>query len=98
MIFPTDFKHSVAPISGVVGARKVEESIKINTRDYGRLEQYYQQMAVITDDTFYYRKLLEVRQKKHELEACHAEIMERWPYDGKKTFWELVEDGGKGES
>lgn len=93
MIFPTDFKHSVVPISGVGGARKVEESIKINTRDYCRLEQYYQQMAVITDDTFYYRKLLEVRQEKRELELCHAEIMEKWPYDGKKTFWELVEEG-----
>lgn len=96
MIFPTDFKHSVAPISGVVGARKVEESIKINTRDYGRLEQYYQQMAVITDDTFYYRKLLEVRQEKRELEACLKEIQAKWPYDGKKTFWELVEERGKG--
>lgn len=98
MIFPTDFKHSVAPISGVVGARKVEESIKINTRDYGRLEQYYQQMAVITDDTFYYQKLLELRTEKRELEACHKEIQNRWPYDGKKTFWELVEEGEKGES
>lgn len=93
MIFPTDFKHSVAPISGVVGARKVEETIKINTRDYGRLEQYYQQMAVITDDAFYYRKLLEVRQEKRELEACHKEIQAKLPYDGKKTFWELVEEG-----
>lgn len=93
MIFPTDFKHSVAPISDVVGARKVEESIKINTRDYGRLEQYYQQMAVITDDAFYYRKLLEVRQEKRELEACLKEIQAKWPYDGKKTFWKLVEEG-----
>ena len=48
-------------------------------------------MAAVTGNGFYYQKLLEVQNELHELKAAKAEITEKYPYDGKSPFAELLE-------
>lgn len=49
-----------------------------------------ERMAVLTGDWRYYDRLLEVRSRRIEAEAARKEILEKYPYDGKSTFSELL--------
>lgn len=58
---------------------------------YDRIyELRLERMAVITNDWYYYNKLLNLRRERMEVEAAHKEILEKYPYDGKSTFAELL--------
>ena len=48
-------------------------------------------MAAVTGIGFYYQKLLEVQNELHEIKVAKAEITEKYPYDGKSTFEELLQ-------
>lgn len=48
-------------------------------------------MAAVTGIGFYYQKLLEVQNELHEIKVAKAEITEKYPYDGKSTFAELLD-------
>ena len=48
-------------------------------------------MAAVTGSSFYYQKLLEVQNELHEIKVAKAEISEKYPYDGKSTFEELLQ-------
>ena len=47
-------------------------------------------VAGVQNETNYYNKLLNVRRERMEVEAAHKEILEKYPYDGKSTFAELL--------
>ena len=52
------------------------------------LEYAYRKMAAVTGSWCYYQKVLELQAP--DLLAARKEIIEKYPYDGKSTFKELM--------
>lgn len=52
------------------------------------LEYAYRKMAAVTGSWRYYQKVLELQAP--DLLAARKEILEKYPYDGKSTFKELL--------
>ena len=57
-----------------------------------KTEQNLKYMSAVTCDSFYYQKLLEIQKECHELKVANGEIAEKYPYDGKSTFAELLKN------
>ena len=53
-----------------------------------KLEYAYRKMAAVTGSWSYYQKVLELQAP--DLLAVRKEILEKYPYDGKSTFKELL--------
>lgn len=83
--FPTVGK--VAGVQNETNYYNLSKVPLIYDRNY---ELRLERMAVITGDWYYYNKLLNVRRERMEVEAAHKEILEKYPYDGKSTFAELL--------
>lgn len=54
--------------------------------------------AAVTGGGIYYQKIMEVQKEIAELDAAKAEIAEKYPYDGKSSFAELLNLQTEGES
>ncbi|MBP5464487.1 MAG: hypothetical protein J6Y13_04870 [Treponema sp.] len=52
-------------------------------------------MAVKTDNLKYYQRMLNVNEEIRENLAAIREVMEKYPYDGKSSFAELLEQATK---
>ena len=63
MVYPTDYVHRINKITGINNVKKIDYS-RCSYEKLKNLEQYYQQRAVLTDDWFYYKELLEIRKEK----------------------------------
>ena len=63
MIYPTDNVHRITRINIIDKVRKIDYS-RYSFEKLRNLEQYYQQRAVMTNDWFYYKELLEIRKEK----------------------------------
>ncbi len=60
-------------------------------------EEWLKTQAAFTGKTYYYQQLSELQRVKEEVAACRKEILEKYPYDGKSTFKELLAKAVKGE-
>ena len=60
-------------------------------------EEWLKKQALATGTAYYYQQLSELQRVKEEVAACHKEILEKYPYDGKSTFKELLAKAVKGE-
>ena len=83
--FPT-----VGKVAGVQNETNYYNLSKVHLIYDRNYELRMERMAVITGDWYYYNKLLNVRRERMEVEAAHKEILEKYPYDGKSTFAELL--------
>lgn len=83
--FPT-----VGKVAGVLNETNYYNLSKVPLIYDKNYELRLERMAAITGDWHYYNKLLNVRRKRMEVEAAHREILEKYPYDGKSTFAELL--------
>ncbi len=81
---------SVGKVAGVQNETNYYNLNKVSSANNNSLELRLERMAVITGDWTYYRMLLEVRKDKLEAQAAHKEILEKYPYDGKSSFAELL--------
>ena len=54
------------------------------------------EVAALTGKVFYRQQLLELQRIKEEVAACRKEVFEKYPYDGKSTFKELLTKAIKG--
>ena len=53
-------------------------------------EQWLKKNAALTGKVFYRQQLLELQRIKEEVAACRKEVFEKYPYDGKSTFKDLL--------
>ncbi len=60
-------------------------------------EEWLTTQAAVTGKTYYYQQFSELQRVKEEVAACRKEILEKYPYDGKSTFKELLAKAVKGE-
>ena len=60
-------------------------------------EQWLKMQASFTGKTYYYQQLSELQRIKEEVTACRKEVFEKYPYDGKSTFKELLTQAIKGD-
>ncbi len=77
----------VEGIQNVTNYFYLNKSFSKNNRSF---ELRLERMAIITDDWNYYKMLLDFRKNKMEENIFHREILEKYPYDGKSTFTELL--------
>ena len=85
---------SSIPYVGRVAVIQEPGYMNLNRLDNNGLhtrELKFRYLAATTGDTIYYQKLLEVQKELRENALAHAEILEKYPYDGKSTFAELLE-------
>ena len=75
--------HRIKAIESTYEVRAVKQDIVYLRRK----ELLLQRKAVLTGDWTYYAQLLDVQDRIR----CRKEILEKYPYDGKSTFAELVE-------
>lgn len=62
MVYPTDNVHRINRITRINTVQKIDYS-RCSFAKLKNLEQYYQQRAVMTNDWFYYKELLEIRKQ-----------------------------------
>ncbi len=60
-------------------------------------EEWLKTQAAVTGKTYYFQQLSELQRIEKEVAACRKEILEKYPYDGKSTFAELLIQAIKGE-
>ena len=75
--------HRVKAIESTYEVRPVKQDIVYLKKK----EHLLQHKAVLTGNWTYYVQLLDVQNRIR----CHKEILEKYPYDGKSTFAELLE-------
>ena len=81
---------AVGKVAGVLNETKYYNLSKVPLIYDRNYELRRERMAVMTGNWYYYNKLLNVRRERMEVEAAHKEILEKYPYDGKSTFAELL--------
>ena len=74
--------HRIKAIESTYEEREVKQDI-VYLRQKARL---LQRNAVLTGDWTYYAQLLDIQDRIR----CHKEILEKYPYDGKSSFAELL--------
>ena len=79
--------HRIKAIESTYEVRAVQQDIVYLKKK----EQLLQQTAVLTGAWTYYAQLLDIQDKIR----CRKEILEKYPYDGKSTFAELLEQAVK---
>ena len=62
MVYPTDNVYRIEKISRITNVSKIDYS-GCSIKRLQNLEQYYQHQAVLTNDWFYYKELLEIRKQ-----------------------------------
>ena len=95
MVIPADYAHKIEPASNIkpVGSVKPVRKIDYSAFPLNELrimEWKMQRRAVLTNDWFCYQNLLEIRTARVESENCIKEITEKYPYDGKSGFTQLL--------
>ncbi len=58
--------------------------------------QWLKIQAAATGKAYYFQQLSELQRIEKEVAACRKEILEKYPYDGKSTFAELLTQAIKG--
>ena len=74
--------HKIKGAEGLYEVRAAQQDIAY----LERREKSLQQKAIVTGNWKYYQELLFVQESLR----CRKEILEKYPYDGKSSFSELV--------
>ena len=75
-------------INGVPRISSESSFVKVTVPESLTPEQECRMLALLTNDWQYYRKLAFLQHP--ETKAARKEILEKYPYDGKSTFAELL--------
>ena len=84
----------ITPVGGVYRCNGIEFRFERQAL-LSRVILYCQKMAVKTDNLKYYQRMLNVNEEIRENLAAIREVMEKYPYDGKSSFAELLEQATK---
>ena len=74
--------HRIKAIESTYEVRAVQQDIVYLKKK----EHFLQQKAVLTGDWTYYAQLLDIQDRIR----CRKESLEKYPYDGRSTFAELL--------
>lgn len=74
--------HRIKAIESTYEVRLVKQDIVYLKRK----AQFLQRNAILTGDWTYYAQMLDIQDRIR----CHKEILEKYPYDGKSSFAELL--------
>ncbi len=58
-------------------------------------ENWLKMQATFTGKVYFRQQLFELQKIKEEVAACRKEVFEKYPYDGKSSFKELLEEAKK---
>jgi len=78
----------IIKINGVSRISSERAFVKVTVPESLTPEQECRMLALLTNDWQYYRRLVFLQHP--ETKAAKKEILEKYPYDGKSTFSELL--------
>ena len=78
--------NKIESISRIIPSQQIEKTEPITLKSMKQNLLALQSKACIYNSWEYYQQILEIQENIR----CHQEILEKYPYDGKSTFAELL--------